>query len=146
ERLWAVSKVLQRIELYHGDYEHLLKLPGDEVFIFLDPPYYSATASKLYGRKGSLHTGFDHERFASLVKECPNKLMTTYDNSQYIRNLDEGFYMVEWRLKYGMTNYGRNYLREGDELLIANYPIKESFKAIQEQASLLQKVAKYYSP
>ncbi|MCS7171582.1 MAG: hypothetical protein NZ851_04625, partial [Aquificaceae bacterium] len=47
----AVSKVLQRIELYHGDYEHLLKLPGDEVFIFLDPPYYSATASKLYGRK-----------------------------------------------------------------------------------------------
>ncbi|MCS7171583.1 MAG: hypothetical protein NZ851_04630 [Aquificaceae bacterium] len=72
--------------------------------------------------------------------------MTTYDNSQYIRNLDEGFYMVEWRLKYGMTNYGRNYLREGDELLIANYPLKEGFKAIQEQTSLFQKVAKYYSP
>ncbi|MCS7245930.1 MAG: DNA adenine methylase [candidate division WOR-3 bacterium] len=145
ERLWTVSNVLQRVELYHGDYEHLLNLPGNEVFIFLDPPYYSATASKLYGRKGSLHTGFDHERLASLVKECPHKLMVTYDNSQYIRNLYRGFYMVEWRLKYGMTNYGRNYLREGDELLIANYSLKESFKALQKQASLFQKVAKYYS-
>ncbi|MCS6958412.1 MAG: DNA adenine methylase, partial [Aquificaceae bacterium] len=134
ERLWAVSNVLQRIELYYGDYEHLLNLPGNEVFIFLDPPYYSATASKLYGRKGSLHTGFDHERLASLVKECPHKLMVTYDNSQYIRNLYRGFYMVEWRLKYGMTNYGRDYLREGDELLIANYPIKGSFKAPQKHA------------
>ncbi|MCS7171074.1 MAG: DNA adenine methylase [Aquificaceae bacterium] len=146
ERLWAVSKVLQRVELYHGDYEHLLKLLGDEVFIFLDPPYCSATGSKLYGRKGSLHTGFDHERLASLVKECPHKLMITYDNSQYIRGLCRDFYMLEWKLKYGMTNYGRDYLREGDELLIANYPLKEAFKAILEQASLFQKVAKYYSP
>ena len=30
--------------------------------LYLDPPYYSATKSALYGKNGNLHKGFDHER------------------------------------------------------------------------------------
>ncbi|QID34126.1 hypothetical protein [Pampinifervens florentissimum] len=48
-------------------------------------------------------------------------------------------------MNYGMTNYGRNYLREGDELLITNYPLEEFFKDLKTQHHISQKVAKYYA-
>lgn len=125
EKLWAVSEVLQRIEIYYGDYEYLLNQPGENVFIFLDPPYYSAKRSRLYGKKGNLHISFDHQRLACLVKKSPHKIMITYDNNQYVKELYKDFYILEWKLKYGMTNYKKNHLREGDELLITNYFIKK---------------------
>jgi DNA adenine methylase len=39
------------------DFEPVITAPGDDVFLFIDPPY--CTATKLYGRNGSLHA-FEH--------------------------------------------------------------------------------------
>ncbi len=83
------------------------------MFVFLDPPYFSAQSSKLYGKRGNLHINFNHERLAKLVKACEHRVMITYDNVPYIRKLYANFYLLEWRLKYGMTNYGKDYLRKG---------------------------------
>lgn len=136
---------MKRIEVVWGDYEELLTAKGEDVFVFLDPPYFSAQSSKLYGKRGTLHVSFNHERLAELVKECEHKVMITHDNSPYIRRLYMNFYLLEWRLKYGMTNYGRDYLREGEELLITNYPLEELFKGLKTQHRISQKVAKYYA-
>jgi DNA adenine methylase len=64
ERLRQISPLLCDVEITCGDYEELLMRQGEDVFIFLDPPYLSVAKSKLYGQRGVLHTGFDHQRMA----------------------------------------------------------------------------------
>ena len=69
DRLAALDQYLVNTQITNLDYGHLLEKPGKDVFIFLDPPYLSNRESKLYGKKGNLHTFFDHKRFAQLMKD-----------------------------------------------------------------------------
>ncbi len=120
-RLWRLEPLLQEVEIHHGDYEPLLHSRGEKVFIFLDPPYWKATQSRLYGVKGRLHTGFDHERFAENMRHCPHKWLITYDDSPIIRNLFSFANISEWTLQYGMNNYKQGKAEKGRELFIRNY-------------------------
>ena len=121
ERLRQLSPSLALANITNQDYESLLVQPGENVFIFLDPPYFSATKSKLYGVKGNLHTGFDHERFAEAMRNCPHRWLITYDNSPEIRQLFSFANITEWTLQYGMNNYKQVNAAEGRELFIKNY-------------------------
>lgn len=121
DRLRNFSAHLASIHITHGDYEDLLLQDGERVFIFLDPPYLSATKSKLYGFRGQLHTAFDHDRFASNMRECRHKWLITYDDSPKIRKLFDFANITEWTLQYGMNNYKQKSAAEGQELLIKNY-------------------------
>ena len=85
------------------------------------PPYLAATKSKLYGRKGSFHTSFDHERFAENMKKCHHKWLITYDDSTEIRALFNFANITEWTLQYGMNNYKQTSAAKGQELFIKNY-------------------------
>jgi DNA adenine methylase len=125
DRLNQTTQVIEPIQFYCEDYRYLLDQPGDEVFLFLDPPYYSATRSKLYGKGGILHTQFDHEKMLSCLKESPHKWLITYDNSDHIKELYKDFYQVEWKLQYGMTNKNNTGSRSGNEVLIANYDLEQ---------------------
>jgi|GEM_PF-3147224 len=81
---------LQPIYSLKTKFYHVLEVlenEGEEVFIFLDSLYYSATKSALYGKNGNLHKGFDHERFAETMKNFPHKWLITYDNSDYIKDM-----------------------------------------------------------
>jgi len=119
----------------------LLDLEGKDVIIFLDPPYYTSSASRLYGKKGNLHTNFDHMRFYKAVKKCNHKVLITYDNSDFIRNLYKDFYIVEWKLSYGMTNYKKDKVKVGSELLIANFPIQKYVERLT--GTLLHRIVSY---
>lgn len=141
ERLERAYEVIKKVELFYGDYQELMDMEGEDVLIFLDPPYYSAKKSKLYGKKGSLHLEFDHLRLFDAVQRCKHRVLITYDNSEYIRELYKDFYIVEWKLNYGMTNYGKKSVRKGEELLIANFPIKEKLERLT--GTLFQKVVSY---
>lgn len=121
DRLRNLATSLAAVHITNGDYETLLFEPGENVFIFLDPPYLSATKSKLYGLKGNLHTAFDHARFASKMQQCPHKWLITYDDSPEIRTLFQFATMTEWTLQYGMNNYKQDCAAPGQELLIRNY-------------------------
>ncbi len=121
ERLRQLSPSLALANITNQDYESLLVQPGENVFIFLDPPYFSATKSKLYGVKGSLHTSFDHERFAATMQNCPHKWLITYDNSPEIKQLFSFAKITEWTLQYGMNNYKQTIAAAGQELFIKNY-------------------------
>lgn len=125
-RLARLNAVLdERVRVTNLDYEQLLAAPGRDVFIFLDPPYLSATKSKLYGPKGALHTAFDHARFARLLAACPHRWLITYDDSAAVRRnfAFPGAHIYEWQLQYGMNNFGRTYAPKGKELFITNYPV-----------------------
>ncbi|MEM9885579.1 MAG: DNA adenine methylase [Bacteroidota bacterium] len=123
-RLEALNGILANTKITNLDYEAVVNEKGEEVFIFLDPPYYSASKSALYGKKGSLHKSFDHERFARTMKNCPHQWLITYDNSEYIRELFSFAHVVDWNITYGMRNVvGSNSRQQASELFIANYPI-----------------------
>ncbi len=121
DRLQLMTAHLSSVQITFGDYEDLLFAEGKDVFIFLDPPYWKATKSKLYGIKGDLHLGFDHQRFAENMKRCTHPWLITYDDSPVIRELFSFASVISWELQYGMNNYGRNYALKGQELFIKNY-------------------------
>jgi len=121
ERLQKAAQIVKKIDFSATDYTYLLEKAGENVFIFLDPPYYSATKSRLYGKNGMLHTGFDHERFYESLKVCEHKWLITYDNSEYIKERYKDFYILDWELQYGMNNYKSKTAAKGKEVLIGNF-------------------------
>lgn len=100
-----------------GDYSDLLKEEGEGVFIFLDPPYYLAEKSKLYGKNGNLHEGFDHIRLKKELDKCKHHWIMTYDNSNYIKKLYKDYFIKEFSLSYSMS---KNKKKINNEILISN--------------------------
>lgn len=119
ERLGILPDALEGTKITFGDFEPLIKAPGKDVFIFLDPPYYKAR--RLYGKNGSLHS-FDHERLAKVLKTSKHKFLITYDDCPEIRELYDFANIQEWKLQYGMNNCNlKNLSKIGSELFISNY-------------------------
>jgi DNA adenine methylase len=125
-RLNDLAKIVNHSFITNCDYEEVVRKEGENVFIFLDPPYYSAMKSALYGKNGNLHKSFDHLRFAETMKDCPHKWLITYDDSEYIRNLFSFANVIPWNLTYGMRNITETSNQHGKELFISNYlsPLK----------------------
>ncbi|MFR9651716.1 MAG: DNA adenine methylase [Rikenellaceae bacterium] len=123
-RLEMVSEVLRDARITNCDYSELVNADGEDVFIFLDPPYYSATKSALYGKKGDLHKKFDHVVFAETMRNCKHKWLITYDDCDYIRELFDFAYIEPWNLTYGMRNVNKDGDQKGKELFISNFPIE----------------------
>ncbi len=126
ERVKALSKILLNTKISNLDYEEVILADGNDVFLFLDPPYYSATKSALYGKNGNLHKMFDHKRFANVMKQTKHKWLITYDDSEYIRKLFSFAHIKTWDLTYGMRNVNKKSNQLGKELFISNYSLKES--------------------
>ncbi len=121
ERVRRLAAMLTNVEITHDDYSALLNKDGEKVFIFLDPPYWRATASRLYGVDGILHTSFDHVRFAEALRACPHRWLVTYDDSLPVRRLFSFAHLATWQLQYGMNNVKRAKAHKGNELFIRNY-------------------------
>jgi len=119
DRLISMPEALYGTKITNLDFQELIDAPGDDVFLFLDPPY--CQANKLYGVGGRLHN-FDHERLAFQLKNSAHRFLVTYDDCQEIRHLYKWAKIKEWQLKYGMNNCSAKRLSKiGAELFIANY-------------------------
>ncbi len=123
DRVAQLGPILEGVKITHLDYRELLLDGGREVFTFLDPPYFKATKSKLYGKNGILHTEFEHAEFANVMKRCAHSWLITYDNSPEIKQNFEFANRYEWELQYGMNNYKQGKAEKGSELFISNYPL-----------------------
>lgn len=123
-RLESLANILPGIKITNLDYREVIQSPGKNTFIFLDPPYLTATKSKLYGKDGNLHTVFNHLAFAEAMSNCQHQWLITYDDSQEIRHYFENFTIVPWQLQYGMNNYKQNKANKGQEIFIGNYEIE----------------------
>ena len=121
ERLKPMPKILRNVKITNFDYEEILKASGENVFLFLDPPYFSATNSALYGKNGELHKSFDHKRFAENLRKCPHKWLLTYDDSPFIRELFSFANLTEQTFTYGMRNVTKDSKQAEQELFISNY-------------------------
>lgn len=90
-------------------------------FLYLDPPYYE-TVSHYYGKDGALHKSFNHEQFCETLKQHKGGFVMSYDNSDSVRNLYEGW--TEFRyltFPYQMSGTKRY---DKTELVIVKYPEK----------------------
>lgn len=132
ERVKALSTILHDTKITNFDFEQVIKEEGKNVFLFLDPPYYSATKSALYGKNGNMHKTFDHQRFADVLKKTEHKWLITYDDSEYIRELFSFANISTWDLTYGMRNVNKNGNQIGKELFISNY-VNEKEEEQQQQ-------------
>ncbi len=121
-RLLSLEPLLQNVKITNLDYRDVIHEPGNNVFIFLDPPYLAATKSRLYGKNGDLHLGFEHAEFANEMRKCQHNWLITYDDSTEIRQNFSYANLYEWELQYGMNNYKQNNAAKGKELFITNYP------------------------
>ncbi len=128
ERLAQLDEVMRGVVVTNDDYAKVVNADGDNVFIFLDPPYYSAEKSALYGRKGNLHKGFDHRRFAETMRQCSHRWLITYDDCEYIRELFDFAHIYSWEQSYGMKNVAEQPSQNGQELFICNYDINNTSK------------------
>lgn len=120
-RLKQLAEILPKTMITNLDYQETVEENGDNVFLFLDPPYYSATKSALYGKNGDLHKKFDHKRFAEVMKSCKHKWLVTYDDSEYIKDLFNFAEIIPFNLVYGMRNQTKNSDQKGKEIFISNY-------------------------
>ena len=93
------------------DYRQALAKHTD-VFLYLDPPY--ANSERLYGTRGDMHLGFNHEELADELKQRSGWVLS-YNNSEFVRHLYKGFTILEPEWTYGMANS-----KQSRELLIIN--------------------------
>lgn len=124
-RIQDVAPLLQKAIITNLDYSDLLENEGNDVFVFMDPPYYTATKSALYGKGGELHKEFDHERFADTVKRCSHKWMITYDDCDFVREHYKDYNITPFSLMYGMRNTTKDANLKGNEVMITNYDINK---------------------
>lgn len=126
-KLENAARILIGTKITCGKYSPLLSTPGDDVWIYCDPPYYKDTLmtkqSKLYNYG---FTKEDHKQFASDAKKCRHKICISYDDDEegVIRDLYKDFYIHELSWTYCGTSSAKNQSktkRKGKELLILNY-------------------------
>lgn len=141
DRMANLGSLLDGIQITHLDYRELLQDGNRTVFTFLDPPYFKATKSRLYGKNGILHTGFNHEEFAQEMKKCKHSWLITYDDSPEIRKNFSFAKIYEWQLQYGMNNYKKNKAEKGNELFITNYDLPKLSKKRSSEDNELQQLS-----
>lgn len=124
-KLKGYSQIIQRWRITNKDYSELITTPGEDTFVFLDPPY--DIKDFLYGRNREMHKSFSHERFADVVEHCPHKFMITYNVNEWITDRYKEFYQQHWQLRYGMVHRKDNLKTE---LLITNYSTKSSLEEL----------------
>jgi DNA adenine methylase len=149
ERVKLLSTILYDTKITNLDYQKVVEQPGENVFLYLDPPYYSATKSALYGKNGDLHKTFDHFRFAEVMKSCNHRWLITYDDSDFIRELFGFANIFKWDNRYGMRNVTNNSNQIGKEIFISNYltfyPIHLQKELFEEEYTLKDSInGKYY--
>lgn len=120
DRLAKVAPLLAGVKITNLDYQQVTDAAGKDVFIFLDPPYFGAIKSKLYGKNGDLHTHFDHARFSMVMQQCQHPWLITYDDCLEIRQQFEFAHLENFTVQYGMNNYMQEKAAKGAELFISH--------------------------
>ena len=123
EKLTGYTEIIKNWKITNLRYQELLS-DDKETFLYLDPPY--EIGSNLYGKKGSMHKGFDHDGFATICDRFTSPQLISYNSSQLIKDRFKEYKTGEFDLTYTMRSVGE-YMREQKErkeLLLFNYEIE----------------------
>lgn len=125
ERILPCGEWLSDTRLTSLDFSKVINAPGDNVLMYIDPPYFLPPKNKHY------RCGFDledHERLAEELKRTKHKFFLTYDDCPEIRKLYDWAFIYEakffYRVDNSATRGGERHI--GFELIITNYELKDS--------------------
>ncbi len=111
ERIRKISTLQNRISVSNLDglaFINQLNRKKEEIFIYLDPPYFQKGAD-LYM---NFYSKADHQTLSAYVHKMKKKWMVSYDNHEFILNLYAQNTKVSYKLSQSTSN------RVGDEILI----------------------------
>ena len=120
EKLPDYSQLISKWRISNFSYDYMMD-GNRNVFMYLDPPY--DIKDNLYGNKGLMHKGFDHDKFAA---DCDNNDMDqliSYNSDQLVKDRFKNWNAAEFDLTYTMRSVGE-YMRDQKqrkELLLFNY-------------------------
>jgi site-specific DNA-adenine methylase len=122
EKLPEYSKLIEKWRITNYSYDYLMD-GNMGAFMYLDPPY--DIKDNLYGNKGSMHKGFDHDKFAIDCNSNNMDMLVSYNTDQLVKDrfLGGKWTAAEFDLTYTMRSVGE-YMREQKtrkELLLMNY-------------------------
>lgn len=129
DKLKKASEILQGTKITCLDYREILKEDFEDAVIYCDPPYYKDT---LLSKKSKLYQyGFtedDHTELSKDIKNCKHKIILSYDDHEFIRNLYSDFYIHDEHWTYCGTSSAKNLKnrnkKTGSELIITTLPVK----------------------
>jgi len=130
QKLPAYSEVIANWRITNYSYDYLMD-GNMGAFMYLDPPY--DIKDNLYGRKGSMHKGFDHDKFAADCDTNDMDQLVSYNSDQLVKDRFKNWNAAEFDLTYTMRSVGE-YMREQKtrkELLLFNYGIEGLVKLDQ---------------
>ena len=130
DKLPGYSEIIKNWRISNYSYDYLLT-EQDNTFVYLDPPY--DIKDNLYGKKGSMHKGFDHDKFAADCSACKLPQLVSYNSDQLVKDRFTNWNAAEFDLTYTMRSVGE-YMREQKkrkELLLFNYGIEGLVKLDQ---------------
>jgi DNA adenine methylase len=130
EKLPEYSALIKNWRITNYSYDYLLD-GNMGAFVYLDPPY--DIKDNLYGRKGSMHKGFDHDKFAADCDANNMDQLISYNSDQLVKDRFKNWNAAEFDLTYTMRSVGE-YMREQKqrkELLLFNYGIEGLVKLDQ---------------
>ena len=92
-----------------------------KIFTYLDPPY--EIKSNLYGKKGDMHKGFDHDEFPIICNRLSSPMLVSYNSSQLIKDRFDGWTVAEFSHTYTMRSTGCYNKEQASrkELVLMNY-------------------------
>ena len=127
-KLPAYQKLIRNWKITNDDYSALLK-KSPKTFVYLDPPYEltKQNANNLYGKRGSMHEGFDHDIFAQHCNDSGMDCMISYNADQSVKDRFGDWEQVELNWTYTMRSVG-DYMenqKERKELLLMNYKVEQ---------------------
>jgi DNA adenine methylase len=123
EKLPEYSKLIEHWRITNYSYDYLMD-GNKDAFMYLDPPY--DIKDNLYGNKGSMHKGFDHDKFAADCNSNNMDMLVSYNTNQLVKDRFLDGKAAEFDLTYTMRSVGE-YMREQKqrkELLLFNYGIE----------------------
>ena len=122
EKLPEYSLMIKKWKITNLSYEHMLS-DKEGTYIYLDPPY--EIKSNLYGRKGDMHKGFNHDEFATICDKSTSPILISYNSSQLIRDRFDGWTVAEFAHTYTMRSTGCYNKEQASrkELVLMNYEV-----------------------
>ena len=122
DKLPEYSGMISKWKITNVSYEQLLT-DSKNAFTYLDPPY--EIGSNLYGKKGNMHSGFNHDHFAVKCDRFVGPQLVSYNSSQLIRDRFAEWTAAEFAHTYTMRSVGSYNTDQADrkELVLFNYEV-----------------------
>ena len=82
-----------------ADFKKTIRKHSDKL-LYLDPPY--ANGERLYGDRGDMHEGFNHEELAAELYDRDGWILS-YNDCKEVRRLYDGYEIITRSWQYGMS-------------------------------------------